>query len=431
MTARLLSILLKRSLKPFVFTGGTRARSFQGIRSFGLYVHMPFCATICPFCPYFKTLYDPGVVADFKTALIAEITSAARAGARGATGSSGAGEATENGACPRVTSVYYGGGTPALFHDHLAELNAEIRGRFDVRGPFAIELHPDNVQTGLLSQLREAGFDMVSIGIQSFHEECLRTLGRSPVDSAAGIAAAEREGFRVIDVDLIFGIPGQTVGSLQEDFRIAAESGATQISTYPFIDFSFTSSGDKPLGARQKKQLLAGILEVCAETGFERTSVWTFARRGTARYSSVTRDSYVGFGPSAASLLRSTFSVNVFSVPEYIRCLKNGVQPTALSVDLTERERSLFWLFWNAYNLRIDRKAFSVMFGTEVEDSFALELWLARRAKLLEAAHYGYRLTDSGAYLFHLLEQSYTNQYIEKLWRLSLQTPWPDKLVLR
>jgi len=234
-----------------------------------------------------------------------------------------------------------------------------------------------------------------------------------------------------VDVDLIFGIPGQGADDIKADFRTAVSCGATQISTYPFIDFTYAHNKRKPVGRRQKRALLDAILDVSNELGFERTSVWTFAKRGTDRYSSVTRDNYIGFGPSAASLLQSSFSVNVFSVPEYVRAVGAGRSPTALRVDLTARERRLIWLFWHSYNLEIGRPQYAELFNGSLDRAFGPELRLAELLRIVERRGGTYALTRKGAYLFHLIEQQYTNQYIDKVWRLATETAWPKELVIR
>ena len=355
MNAWFLSAVLKRSFRPFVFTSGHPRDSAADAHNLGLYVHVPFCTTMCVFCPYFKVPYDSELARSFAAAVVQEIEAAGGSDGRRS-----------------VSSVYFGGGTPALLTEHLPAMRSAIDGAFDVRGSCGIELHPDDIRPDTAAELGTAGFDMVSIGIQSFQSHCLESLGRRPVDLSDRITMMRDGGFTVVDVDLIFGLPGQTTRDIQEDFRIAAARGATQISTYPFIDFTYADNARPPLGRREKRELLDAVLRVSREVGFERTSVWTFARKGAGRYSSVTRDSYLGFGPSAASLLRSSFSVNVFSVPEYIQAFDSGRSPTALSVHLTERERALFWMFWNSYNLRIDREVFMELFGGVIEDAFGM-----------------------------------------------------------
>ena len=392
-----------------------RDRTFdRDIHETGLYVHVPFCRTMCRFCPYFKERYDPALIDSYTDAVLKEIRAV--------------GERCDR---PSVTSVYYGGGTPVLVGKRLHTIQKQIHRYFNVAGSQGIELHPDNVRSDTAAFLSDAGLTMVSLGMQSFQDRCLRALGRDPTDLSDRITEIRKASIRVVDVDLIFGIPGQTVEDIARDFRFAASKGATQISTYPFIDFSFAPNPTKPLGRKRKRELLNTILEVSDEVGFARTSVWTFTKNCSDRYSSVTRDSYIGFGPSAATLLRSSFSINVFSVEEYIRAIGGGKSPTALLVNLTDRERALFWLFWNAYSLRIPRKRFTEIFGDTLESVFGFELYVAGTLGLIKRRDDSYEVTRRGAYLFHIIEQLYTDQYIDKVWRISRTTPWPQKLVLR
>lgn len=412
MIARVLSVLLRRTLAPFVFVPGRARADASGAPNLGLYVHIPFCRTLCDFCPYYKVTYDPALVEAFVAALLNEIQHAGASGPLPA------------------TSVYFGGGTPALLREHLPVIQQALHTAFDIDGPSGIELHPDDISAESGAALRDAGFDMVSIGVQSFQPRCLRALDRRQRDLPQRVDTMRKSGFSVVDVDLIFGIPGQTARDIESDFQTAVSCGATQISTYPFIDFTYAPNKRKPLGRRQKHALLDAILNVSDKLGFERTSVWTFARPGTERYWSVTRDNYLGFGPSAASLLQESFSINVFSVPEYVSAVDKGRSPAALRVDLSARERKLMWLFWHSYNLNIGRSQYAELFNGDIEQAFGLELRMAELFRIVERHGDAYTLTRKGAYLFHLVEQQYTNQYIDRVWRLSNETAWPEELVI-
>ena len=414
LVSHLLTALLKRSFRPFEFVSGRSRDEDKPGSGLGLYVHIPFCTTLCDFCPYYKEKYRAELMPRFADALRQEIKTAG----------------DRYGRLP-VVSVYYGGGSPFLAIDELPAIQESVHEAFDVRGPTGIELNPDDVTSDTPDRLAAAGFNMASIGIQSFHTGMLASLGRPRRDRADAVATMHDAGFSVVDVDLIFGLPNQTNADIRSDFLRAAGAGATQISTYPFIDFSYSANRVRPRSRGGKRRLLSALLEAADQAGFERTSIWTFARKGTARYSSVTRDSYIGFGPSAASLLESSFSVNVFSVTEYVNVITRGDSPTALMARLAPRDRALLWLFWNTYNLKLDRSAFRTQFGTPIERLFGPELSVARFFGLLERAGDTYLLTRGGAYLFHLLEQLYTKQYIDKVWRASMLSPWPDRLVIQ
>ncbi|MDZ4133265.1 MAG: radical SAM protein, partial [Dethiobacteria bacterium] len=280
----LLRILLTRSFQPFTFIDKPHTElDFAALQDLGLYMHIPFCRTLCSFCPYNKVLFNEQLAEQYKAALIKEIEMV--------------GSQLEK--KKPVTSLYVGGGTPALMADSLKEIIDTIKKYFIIEHGIGVELHPDDISPQAIALLQEAGVNMISVGIQSFNRQCLAALGRTDNDYSLAIDLLSRSGFEVIDIDLIFALPGQTDQMLLNDIETAFGYGATQVSTYPFIEFSFNRNGCKPLSAREKKRMLRAIAEYCEESGRERTSVWTFALKNTDKYSSITRDHFLGFGASA------------------------------------------------------------------------------------------------------------------------------------
>jgi coproporphyrinogen III oxidase-like Fe-S oxidoreductase len=414
MLTNILRLLMARSVRPFIFRSNFKDILNIGVRDLGLYFHIPFCKKICSFCPYYKIKFDRVLLKEFYMALIKELYLVSETAVRK----------------KEVTSIYFGGGSPALIVDYMSELMEIINDLFVVKGNIGIELHPREINERLLKRLKGFGFNMISVGVQSFQESCLNSLGREKINNEERLKKAGKAGFKVIDVDLIFSIPGQTKEDLIKDFKIAADSGATQISTYPFIEFSYTKAVKNPSSKRPGREMLQILSDIGRKMGYSRSSVWTFTRKNTPKYSSVTRDNYIGFGPSAASLLKNIFKVNTFSVKEYIKCLNGNSIPTALSLTFNERTRALYWLFWSSYNLDIKQNDFKRLFGRRLEDLFRFELYLGQKLKYLKKYKGGYRLTDKGAYIFHLVEQSYTHQYIDKTWRAAMGDPWPEKITL-
>ena len=124
-------------------------------------------------------------------------------------------------------------------------------------------------------------------------------------------------------MDFIFALPNQTFEDLKKDIDTAFECGANHIAIYPFIDFTFTKSKIKTMNKKQKKKLLDAITKYCYSKGYRRDSIWTFSNNDTAKYSSMTRDNFLGFGCSATTLLKDQFKINTFSVEEYIRRVNN------------------------------------------------------------------------------------------------------------
>lgn len=414
MITNFLRLLFTRSFKPFTFKNENNYELNLDVPELGIYVHIPFCTTICSFCPYNKMKYDKSLATLYKDALIKEINMA------------GALNNKNN----KITSVYFGGGSPALMLEELYDIITALRDNFNIKSSIGIELHPRDINEETLLKLKSIGFDMISIGIQSFEEKCLEVLDREYINGAEKVKMAADAGFTTIDVDLIFGIEGQTKEALENDFITAFKSGATQVSTYPFIDFSYANNRSKPLGKKDKKKLLEYLETVSDKLQCTRTAVWTFGKKDVPKYSSVTRDNFIGFGPSATTLLEDIFKINTFSVEEYIKCINNQKIPTALTLHFTKRTRALYWLFWNSYTLKINNEPFKKLFNDDLELIFKFELRLARLMGLIRKTEEGYELTDKGTYKYHLVEQVYTHQYIDKTWRIARQEPWPEKIKL-
>jgi len=411
-----LRIFLTRSFKPFVFRRKYSDHiSYQNLKNLGLYVHIPFCNTICDFCPYFKVEYDEALAEKYLDSLLKEIDLVC----------SGQKEKKT------VTSLYFGGGTPALVLSGLKKIILKLEEYFYIKDGIGVELHPDNICENTLHVLKTAGVNMVSIGIQSFDRGCLDALGRKNSGFTEKIRLVKQYGFSVIDVDLIFGIPKQTETGLIHDIDLAFQYGATQVSTYPFIDFTFARNKYKPMPEKIKKKMLAAIGQYAVKNNIERTSVWTFARKGTKKYSSVTRDSFLGFGTSATTLLRDIFKINTFSIPDYIRRVDENHLPTSLTLDFSKRQRACYFLFWACYSMRIDGAAFNEMIEEKLEKLYGMELLFCRIFGLLKKENNGYRLTNGGAYLYHKIEQAYTTAYIDKSWNISRLQAFPEKILLK
>jgi coproporphyrinogen III oxidase-like Fe-S oxidoreductase len=410
-------ILLGRQLGPFKFIKDVGFLPDLDVPALGLYIHIPFCRDLCPFCPYYKVKSSTHLFKPFLDALLSEITLVSNKIGR-------------NGSKRKVTSLYFGGGSPALMKSDLQKIRKTIDDYFHVGDRAGIELHPRDVTRDLPSILKDSGFDMVSVGMQSFQDHLLSNIGREPVDYRNIFAALRRERFDAVDVDLIFGIPGQTEADLRADFLKAVDLGATQISTYPFIDFSFANNHQKPLGRTKQKKMLSLLLKTAEDAGFARTSVWTFGRKKAPRYSSITRENFLGFGPSATSLGRDAFKANTFSLEAYAESVNKGIVPTALKMKFSARSRKLYWLFWSCYTGKLPRDEYWTLFSSDLDEDFSFWLILGKLLGLFTETGAGFVLTDLGNYHFHWLEQEYTHQYIDKTWRSALQTPWPEKIAV-
>ncbi len=405
---------LTRSAKPFTFTNDCDAElDYEDCCNLGLYVHIPFCTKICSFCPYCKRIYDAELCNRYIDALIQEIHLVGKNLSKKKS----------------VTSLYFGGGTPTLAVDRLAEVIETLQQYYIIKEGIGLELHPDHVNTETLRLLKKIGVTKISIGIQSFQDKFQSVLGRRTVDLSAISAALKEVHFETVSMDLIFALPGQTFVDLQKDLELAFSTGANHVAIYPFIDFTFTSSQVPTMAKREKRQLLDQITAYCTQKGYTRTSIWTFAKED-AHYSSMTRDHFLGFGCSATTLLRHQFKINTFSVEEYCNRMNAGELASSLTIRFTERQRMVYYLFWTAYSTQVDPIAFEKFFGVSLKKTYGFELWMACILGFARYENGIYEMTPKGAFYYHYYENFYTLAYIDKMWGIMRKDAFPEKIIL-
>ncbi len=406
---------LTRSPKPFTFKNEyDQQLPFSDCGNLGLYVHIPFCKSICSFCPYCKELYSKEACDRYIDALLDEIR---------LVGSQHRGK-------KETTSLYFGGGTPALAADRLGEIIQAIREHFIITEGIGAELHPDNVTPSVLRTLKAAGVTKISIGIQSFQKKFQSILGRSGVDIALLKSALAEVPFETVSMDFIFALPSQTFEDLKTDVDTAFQNGANHVAIYPLIDFTFTASSVPSMPKREKRALLDAITLYCAEQGYTRSSIWTFSCREGARYSSMTRDNFLGFGCSATTLLKDQFKINTFSVDAYCKRIGEGKLPTSLTLRFSLRQRMVYYLFWTAYSTKVSSGDFEQFFGKPLKSVYGLELKIAKALGFITEEKGSYSMTLKGAFYYHYYENFYTLAYIDKMWGIMREEAFPEKIEL-
>lgn len=401
---------LTRSTRPFTFKNEyDQELPYSDCQKLGLYIHIPFCKSICNFCPYCKTLFDQEEADRYVKALLGEIDIVGR----------------QKQGKKRVTSLYFGGGTPALLADRIGQIVAAVQDHFEITEGIGLELHPDNVNVETLTKLKEAGVSKISIGIQSFQGKFQDILGRQEFDLAAMKKALDQVAFETVSMDFIFALPGQTIEDLKKDLDMAFAHGANHVAIYPFIDFSFTDSKIKELGKREKRKMLDQITLYCRDKGYARESIWTFSSQDQAGYSSMTRENFLGFGCSATSLLNDQFKINTFSVDRYCKRIDQARLATSLTLRFTPRQRMVYWLFWTAYSTHVSGKDFQELFGLPLEKMYGFELGLAKKLGFIKEKEGVYSMTLKGAFYYHYYENFYTLSYIDKMWSLMRKEAFP------
>ena len=359
----------------------------------GLYVHIPFCRSLCPFCPYNKVRYHAGLAADYGTALQRELAAYLAAGAE------------------PFSSLYVGGGTPTL----CPELLELVSRRVTVTGERAIEVLPSHLTESMAARLLAAGFDAVSLGVQSFDPDVLQHLGRPTTATQNRDAVARAVGrFRCVDVDLLFDTAFDRPAVLLADLATCLAMGADQVSTYPLMRFGYTPFGKRPHQPRLEHRLLREAADLAADHGYERRSVWTFNRAGGPTYSSITRPAYVGVGAGAATSAGTWFLVDHFGVAPYLAAVDAGRLPIARLAQLSPTAAGVYRLFWQLYTGTLPTGF--VTRGPGGARWLTAALHLGRAAGWLAATPDGLHLTASGYDRYHDVERAVTYRLIEPLW---------------
>lgn len=389
----------------------------------GLYLHVPFCKNLCPYCPYNRVEYEDDLFTAYEKAVKEEIDLYA----------------------PRLrgqafTSLYIGGGTPTVNWPGLVSILRHLRERFESIGEICIELHPGNMEEDCLAALKDAGITMLSIGVESVSDDVLERIKRSHDGRTAieAVARAVAMGFKSVNADLMFAIPGQSLREWERDVTTVLGLGIDQLSTYPMFWFPYSDLG-KTNGIRRVKRpprrsvraMLKFTDEHCSRNGYQRCAVWSWLRPGKGKFSSITRHHYIGFGPSAASMTGTDFYVNTFDVKAYADRLPAD-RPVAVSMPVGRRLGMAYWLYWRIYELKAANAGFRGVFGAaaSLDAEFGRLLRPLILLGLVKRTNDAYRITKSGAYWIHRLQNEYSLSYINHLWGSCRKEPWPEEVTL-
>lgn len=265
----------------------------------GIYVHVPFCRSKCEYCDFYSVAgaRNKDLMERYLDATIAHIRESAPA----APGY-------------EVDTVYFGGGTPSFFGARgLSRLFAEIDRRFDVSrdAEVTFEANPDSVTLPMLMSLRRAGFNRISIGVQSDLDEQLKALGRphNYKQAQQAVSLARRAGFDNVSVDLMFGLPNQSREQWMQTLRNVIDLKADHISCYGLkVEpgtklYEYRNCANLPDDDAQADMYFYAV-ETLESFGYKQYEISNFAKDGyICRHNMKywVGDEYLGFGPCAAS----------------------------------------------------------------------------------------------------------------------------------
>jgi oxygen-independent coproporphyrinogen-3 oxidase len=370
----------------------------------GLYVHIPFCEAKCRYCGFYSEPIKNHDAGRLISAIISELNEK---------------RCQE----PFFKTVYIGGGSPSCLPGGLLlRVAGEITSKWPLRSTgfqpvparpgwpcyeFTVEINPQQVDKAILSQLRTAGVNRLSIGAQSFNADELDFLGRihSVDDIFSAVEGAKQAGFENIGLDLIFAIPGSSMESWKYALSSAINLDIQHISTYALTYEEGTplkkavAAGEvRPVDEETDRVMYETAIEELELAGFEQYEISNFAKPGFECRHNLNywrNDPYIGIGPAAGSYWQGKRTLNIADIDKYIEAIEKSQDITAESETPNKIQVACETA---VLNLRrrcgIDLKEFKSRTGFDAMEMFAEPIGKYRELGLIE-------MTDGRLFLTH------------------------------
>ncbi len=353
----------------------------------GLYVHIPFCIKKCKYCDF--TSYTG--CSDLFGRYIAEMA-----------------KEMEKYRGEEIDTVFIGGGTPTILSPlQLAALLKNIRDIFKISpsAEVTIESNPKTLTEEKLSALKKGGVNRISIGVQSFNDGELETVGRvhNEKDAENAVRLLQKCGFSNVNLDIMFSLPGQTKESFRYTLEKAIKLNPMHISCYSLILEEHTPLYDEVISGKVKlcdeetdRELYEYACKFFSEHGFNQYEISNFARPGyecrhNLKYWDC--DEYIGIGIAAHSYFNGGRFFNIDSLDDYL-----SGRYTDGKVEKTEGKDAVseFIIMGLRKTAGIEKKEFKKRFGKEIGELYKKEIEKFKRAGLMEEDEISLRLTFEG-----------------------------------
>ena len=367
----------------------------QAGKKYFLYVHIPFCQELCPYCSFVKIKMDTSIANDYFNALKKEIQIYQNLGYS-------------------FDSVYIGGGTPTIMPEKLSELIEFIKNAWPIK-QISVETNPNHLTPDILEKLKNAGVNRLSVGVQSFDDNILKSVERfkkygsgqtikEKLASAAGI-------FDTLNIDMIFNFPNQTEQILQNDIKCLNDINADQITYYPLmISNAKKAEVTKKCGNinyKQEKCFYKLIVNGLSKK-YNQDSIWCFTQnKGVIDEYILDHDEYAAAGPGSWGYINGTMYSNTFSIPQYIEMIQKNRHPIVAVRKFTRSEQIrydfLIKLLEGSLDLSDMEKKYGKTFWLHLCKEFAFFTLI--RAATFKNNHF--KLTIKGRYYWIVLMRTF------------------------
>lgn len=365
----------------------------------GIYIHIPFCKSKCAYCDFYSYAPKDGrVYGAYTDALIKHITSYRVAGGDYA-----------------PDTVYIGGGTPTVLpeEDMLRILRAvKSTFRLQKNAEYTMECNPATVSLSMLKKYRRMGVNRLSVGLQSAHEHELRALGRihTRADFEESYRMIREAKFDNVNIDLMYGIPFQTLSSWISTLKYVISLAPEHISLYNLkLEEGTPLYNTAPSMPRPDDEtefaMYSTAIDMLAANGYKQYEISNFAREGFESRHNLKYwccEEYLGFGPGAHSYFKDIRFSYKRSVSNYIKCCL-GVGNEEMTDEYEEiplRERlGEYIMLRMRLNEGIDTRKFLMLFGKDFERTYGKKLAKYIKGGFVEYENGHYRFTRSGMFV--------------------------------
>ncbi len=362
-----------------------------------LYLHVPFCFSLCPFCSFHRVEFEPSATESYFISLRREIELVTDAGFR-------------------FDELYIGGGTPTVLPDELVHTIEYVRKRHPL-GDVSVETNPDHLRGDELSKLHDAGVTRLSVGVQSMDNALLREMHRfNEYGSAEDIRDRLREAegvFETLNVDMIFNFPHQSEASLRRDLEILSDDlHVDQVSYYPLMTVDSTRNTMLETVGRvdyaREKDFYSLIANHFLAAGYSRSSAWCFSsKEGLSDEYITSRDDYLGLGSGSFSYLEGQLLLSTFSIEHYRRLVADGRSGIVRSRVMQERDQLRYYLLTKLFAGALDTAAAESKFGGQFMRAMRVDLAVLRALRAIEISGQTIYLTERGQYFWIVLMREF------------------------